>query len=141
MNAQRYFPLLLLSFCILMGCTPEQKADEWIELFNGKDLSNWKANESPESFKVVDGVLVANGVRSHLFYVGDGKEPANFKNFELNLDVMTYPLANSGIYFHTAHQKEGWLDQGYEARCHHCDVRLYHGYGGILPAGGRGIAC
>ncbi len=61
-------------------------------------------------------MIVANGERSHLFYVGDKKEPADFKNFELNLDVMTHHLANSGVYFHTAHQKEGWLDQGYEVQ-------------------------
>lgn len=114
MNISVYFLMMLLFLSVLTSCDQEKKTDEWIELFNGKDLSNWQANESPESFKVVDGVIVANGVRSHLFYVGDGKEPVNFKNFELNLDVKTYPLANSGIYFHTAHQKEGWLDQGYE---------------------------
>lgn len=103
-------PILLL----LITCTSENKKDEWITLFNGKDLSGWQANENPGSFKVVDQMMVANGLRSHLFYVGDGKSPANFRNFELSLDVMTHHLANSGIYFNTAHQKEGWLEQGYE---------------------------
>lgn len=106
---------LLLIFISFQGCDRENRNTEvWITLFNGKDLSNWEANENPGSFKVVDEMIVANGLRSHLFYVGDGNEDVNFKNFELSLDVMTHHLANSGIYFHTVLQKKGWLDQGYE---------------------------
>jgi hypothetical protein len=120
-----YFFVMLAPLLVLNSCNKERKTDDWINLFNGKDLSHWKANESPESFKVVDGVIVANGVRSHLFYVGDGEEPINFKNFELSLDVQTYPLANSGIYFHTALQKEGWLEQGYELQVN----STHHGEG------------
>ena len=108
--------LALALLTLLAACNQTKDNEEWISLFNGKDLSNWEANENQGSFKVVDGMIVANGLRSHLFYVGDGKEPASFKNFELNVDVMTHHLANSGIYFHTAHQKEGWLDQGYEVQ-------------------------
>jgi hypothetical protein len=108
--------LLILIAFVNFNCDTKKKQGEWIELFNGKDLSNWEANENPGSFKVVDGMIVANGLRSHLFYVGDGKEEVNFKNFELSMDVMTHHLANSGVYFHTAHQKEGWLEQGYEVQ-------------------------
>lgn len=110
----QYFALFSLVALSFIGCAPEKKnSDAWIELFNGKDLSGWKANENPESFQVVDGIIKANGLRSHLLYTGEvGK--ANFKNFELQLDVMTYPLANSGVYFHTGFQKEGWLNKGYE---------------------------
>lgn len=103
---------LLLSAVLLMQCT-KQKTDEWIELFNGKDLSGWEANENPESFSVRDGNIIANGKRSHLLYVGDDGK-ADFKNFELSLDVKTYHLTNSGVYFHTGYQKEGWLNKGYE---------------------------
>src|SRR5687768_7470970 len=105
---------IVSTILLLCSCADKKQDDEWISLFNGKDLSNWEANESAGSFKVVDQMIVANGLRSHLFYVGNGKEPVNFKNFELSLDMMTHHLANSGIYFHTAHQKEGWLDQGFE---------------------------
>jgi hypothetical protein len=98
---------------MLWGCGKEPQED-WIQLFNGKDLDGWKANETTETFKVVDGVLIANGLRSHLFYVGNEDTPPVFKNFELAFDVMTHHLANSGVYFHTAHQKDGWLETGYE---------------------------
>ncbi|HBU38433.1 MAG TPA: DUF1080 domain-containing protein, partial [Planctomycetaceae bacterium] len=41
-------------------------------MFNGHDLSGWKANpENPDSFHVEDGVLVVDGPRCHLFWIGD----------------------------------------------------------------------
>src|SRR5688572_13055508 len=102
-----FFILAIVTCVATFSCSEQQKKDgDWIVLFNGKDLSGWEANENEGSFKVVDSVLVANGLRSHLFYVGNGKEQANFKNFEFSVDIMTHNLANSGVYFHTAHQKE-----------------------------------
>jgi hypothetical protein len=113
MKAARYIFLFILH-ASFFSCSQRETDGDWIKLFNGKDLNNWEANENPGSFKVDDGIIVANGLRSHLFYVGNEKDNANFTNFELTLDVMTHHLANSGVYFHTAHQEEGWLDQGYE---------------------------
>jgi hypothetical protein len=116
MYIQKYSLLAVLLYVLLTSCTSENKTDGWTQLFNGKDLFGWEANENPGSFKVVDSMIVANGLRSHLLYVGDGKKPVNFRNFELSMDVMTHHLANSGLYFHTAYQKEGWLEQGYEVQ-------------------------
>jgi hypothetical protein len=62
---------------------------------------------------VEDGTLVTRGGRSHLIYVGDGS-PQNFKNFVLSADIKTDPNSNSGIFFHTDFQQEGWLEKGYE---------------------------
>src|SRR4051812_48770039 len=68
-------------------------------IFDGKTFEGWKmATENTNSWKIVDGAIVANGNRSHLFYVGDGKP---FKDFEFKVDVMTKPNSNGGIYFHT----------------------------------------
>ena len=58
-------------------------------------------------------MLVANGARSHLFYMGD---LAPFKNFVLKVDCMTEPGSNGGIYFHTKYQEEGWPSAGYETQ-------------------------
>lgn len=94
---------------------PAAPAAEWISLFDGQSLAGWKANEAPGSFKVEDGCIVANGPRSHLFYLGaDGK--ADFRNFEFSAEVMTAPGANSGIYFHTAWQDKDWPQQGFEVQ-------------------------
>jgi hypothetical protein len=48
-----------------------------------------------------------------------------FRNFVLELEVMTGPGANSGVYFHTEYQAEGWPARGYEAQVNnsHSDWR------------------
>lgn len=92
-----------------------QAADEagFKTIFDGKNLDGWKINESPESWTLKDGAVVAKGPRSHLFYVGDDKP---FVNFELKVDVMTKENSNGGIYFHTKYQEEGWPKYGFEAQ-------------------------
>ncbi len=93
----------------------DKKEDGFISLFNGKDLTGWKANESPESFRVEDGKIVVNGKRSHLFYVGDVKDHV-FKNFEFKAEVLIKPNSNSGIYFHTEWQDKDWPAKGFECQ-------------------------
>jgi hypothetical protein len=86
-------------------------------LFNGTDLAGWKANENPASWSVRDGAIVCQGPRSHLFYVGvDPANPESFRNFHLKAEVLTKPVANSGIFIHTAFQPDGWPAQGYEVQ-------------------------
>jgi hypothetical protein len=88
-------------------------AEGWTELFDGKSMDGWKVNENPASWSVKDGLLVANGQRSHLFYVG-AKEP--FVDFELEAVVKTKPNSNSGIYIHTQYQDSGWPKYGFEVQ-------------------------
>jgi len=88
-------------------------AQEWVALQDGKTLAGWKAPERPESWAVEDGVFVTRGERSHLYYVGKVAKH-DFRNFEISLDVMTSPGANSGVYVHTKLQPEGWPAAGYE---------------------------
>lgn len=102
------------------NCQPPQS--DWIDLFNGKDLSGWKANENPGSFRVEEGVLIAEGERSHLFYMGEGDTPPVFKNFELEMQIMTHKFANSGVYIHTQYQKEGWPEKGNEIQVNNTHI-------------------
>ncbi len=95
--------------------TLEPAESGWISLFNGKDLSGWKASEQSNSFRVVDGELVINGPRSHLFYTGL-VHGADFTNFEWKCEVLTKPSSNSGMYFHTEYQEDGWPAKGYEVQ-------------------------
>lgn len=94
---------------------PTPDADGWYALFDGKTLAGWRAAEHPDSFRVEDGVIVVNGERAHLFYDGPVADH-DFTNFELKLEVMTEPQANSGVYFHTRYQDEGWPEAGYECQ-------------------------
>lgn len=101
---------------------PKPDKDGWYQLFNGKNLDGWKVSEdSPETFKVVDGEIVAHGDVAHLFYDGP-VENHDFKDFEYECEVMTKPKANSGMYFHTKYQPKGWPTTGIE-----CQVNQTHG--------------
>jgi len=113
-----------LSVAVMMavGCGAAEEAEEgWVSLFDGKSLDGWKASENQKTFSVRDGMICAEGPRSHLFYVGPVKDH-QFKNFEFQADVMTRPKSNSGIYFHTEYQDQGWPGKGFE-----CQVNNSHG--------------
>jgi hypothetical protein len=126
--ARKLILMLVCVFIFLAGCRPTEKMfgkqKGWQNLFDGKTLDGWKASENKNTFSVRDGMIVAVGPRSHLFYVGPIQN-ANFKNFELKADVMTKPGSNSGIYFHTEYQETGWPSKGYEAQVNntHSDWR------------------
>lgn len=96
--------------------SPPESKDGWVTIFNGKDLDGWKVNEeNPKSVYVKDGLLVIDGPRTHVFYdgpVGDHQ----FTDFEFRAKVMTTEGSNSGIYFATEYQKDGWPEKGYEAQ-------------------------
>jgi len=115
-------------YTLASGCIPLEKmkmqASGWKSLFDGKTLNGWKASENKNTFSVQDGMIVANGPRSHLFYEGP-VEDANFKNFEFKADIMTKPGSNSGIYFHTEYQETDWPSKGYEVQVNnsHSDWR------------------
>jgi hypothetical protein len=99
----------------LSGSAPLPDDDGWVALFDGKTLNGWTANENPTSFKVIDGNIVCEGERSHLFYTGEYNN-AIFRNFEFSAEVMTMPGANSGIYFHTSNLAKSWPTKGYEVQ-------------------------
>jgi hypothetical protein len=110
----KYFLLMAL---VLMPASTVCAEEGWTSLFDGKTLNGWKANENPDQWKVEDGAIVAHGPRSHLFYFGaDESKPAGFKNFHFKADVMTRKNSNSGIFFHTAFQPDGWPTAGLEAQ-------------------------
>lgn len=112
-------------FCTIVFLNQtEAQTDGWISLFDGKSLAGWKASENQGTFTVKDGMIAVHGDRAHLFYVGD-VNGHNFKNFEFKAQVMTTPGANSGMYFHTAYQEEGWPSKGYEVQVNatHTDWR------------------
>ncbi|HEY8877041.1 MAG TPA: DUF1080 domain-containing protein [Roseateles sp.] len=110
----------------------DEKAAGWQLLFDGKTLDNWRASDAPGSFSVKDGAIVVQGPRSHLFYVGPVQQH-EFKNFELKVDVMTFPKANSGVYFHTKWQEVGWPSLGYEVQVNnsHSDPSRTGGLWGV----------
>ncbi|RKY04368.1 MAG: hypothetical protein DRP66_11800, partial [Planctomycetota bacterium] len=125
--------LLSVCFIVAVVCGPLLAEDGWVSIFNGKDLTGWRASENQGAFTVKDGILIVHGKRSHLFYVGP-VGGADFKNFEWKADVKTFPMANSGMYIHTEYQETGWPKKGYEVQVNstHKDRRKTGGLYGIV---------
>jgi len=97
----------------------------WQQIFNGRDLTGWKADNHPESFSVEQGALKAHGKNglAHLFYIGDQDSFVRFKDFEIEMVAKGEPNSNSGLFIHTSHaprpgkfKTKGYLGEGYEVQ-------------------------
>ena len=119
---------------VAMPAPPTRTVESgYVSLFNGKDLTGWKASANPDSFKVANGAIVANaiGQPSHLFYDGSVGNHS-FKDFDLRLDVLARYRSNGGVYVMTEFQPEGFPGKGFEIQVNnsHSDrIRtgsLYH---------------
>ncbi len=118
------YKIELLAFFLLIACSSSKDKSvdtEWIDLFNGRDLSDWivkihhhNAGENfGNTFRVVDSVIQVrydqygdfNDQFAHLYY----KQP--FSAFHLKLEyhftgslqkgAPDYTLLNSGVMFHS----------------------------------------
>lgn len=111
--------LALLAADPLAAQTPPAE-EGFVSLFDGKTLNGWKVGDNAILFHVEDGMIVMNCPAenhkpAHLFYEGS-VNGHQFKNFDLRVDVTTYPGANSGIYFHTEFQNAGFPNKGMECQ-------------------------
>jgi hypothetical protein len=108
----------------VLAATRLPATDAWLDLFNGRDLTGWKANADPGAFTITNGWLKAHAThpknRGHLFFFGKRAEGLElFKNFELEAVVRGEPDSNSGIFFHTDMEtRDGvlHLKNGYEVQ-------------------------
>jgi hypothetical protein len=89
--------------------TREAGKDGWISMFDGKTLDGRKANDSPDSWKVVDGAIVGNGPRSHLFWMVRECDDCEFR-----AEVKLNHSGNSGMYIRAAFGPG--FPKGYEAQ-------------------------
>ena len=118
--------LVLLPATISLAADVPQPEEGFVSLFDGKTLDGWKVGENADVFQVHEGTIVmecptTTHSPAHLFYVGDVNHH-DFKNFDIKVEVMTFPKANSGIYFHTRYQEAGWPKFGIE-----CQIDNTHG--------------
>mgnify|MGYP001090530253 CR=1 FL=1 len=70
---------------------------------------------------------------AHAATWADPAKTPNFKNFHFKAEVLTTPGSNSGIYFATRFQPEGWPKQGYEVQVNntHTDPKKTGGLYGV----------
>jgi hypothetical protein len=85
--------------------------EDWVQLFNGKDLKGWKTHpDTPGKWSVEKGILVGRGLKvSHLF-----SERDDYENFHYKIKAKISDKGNSGQYFRT--QFGPGYPKGYEAQ-------------------------
>lgn len=76
---------------------PLHPGEQWVQLFNGKDLTNW-VQVGKERWTVEDGTIHGQGVTDAYGYL---RTEQRYKSFWLSLRFKTEADGNSGVYFHT----------------------------------------
>lgn len=110
----------ILVLTVVTGSLAAPPEAGFVSLFDGKTLNGWKVGDNADVFSVREGMIVmecptTTHSPAHLFYVGDVNHH-DFRNFDLRVDVKTFPKANSGIYFHTKYQQAEWPKFGIECQ-------------------------
>ncbi len=128
-------PAVLLIAVFLISCSPEEPEENWISLFNGKDLEGWdiKISGHPlnENFKntwiVEDSIIKVNYAEydtfthefGHLYY----KKPFSHYRLQLEYRILgkltpgspDYAEANSGVMLHSQSAASQELNQNFPA--------------------------
>lgn len=97
------FTLLLLAASTLLAqiVSAQEKGaklpgEDWIQLFNGKDLTGW-VEVGKEKWEVQDGVLHGRAITKEYGYLKTAK---SYKDFQLSLKFKCNGDGNSGVFFH-----------------------------------------
>lgn len=98
---------LILSLLTTLLIVPAQ-AGEWIELFNGKDLSGWTQRNGTATYDVKDGTLVGTTADGspNSFLCSDKQ----YGDFELTFEVKVDDRLNSGVQIRS--QSKGGKPKG-----------------------------
>jgi len=130
--------MLAVPALFLLAQTPRNRAplpnEEWVSLFNGKDLKGW-VNVGHENWTVEEGTIHGQGVTKEYGYLMTEKD---YKDFWLSLRYKCEGPGNSGVYFHTRF-KPNTVDvsQGMQFEI---DRNLNHHTGGLYGDGRQWIA-
>ena len=102
--------LTLLATLFLIGLQ-SAGAQEWENLFNGKNLKGWKQVTGTAQYKAQDGVLVGTATASKVnSFLATTK---NYGDFILEFDFLTEGI-NSGVQIRSHKDKERGLVYGYQ---------------------------
>lgn len=84
-----------LILLLTLALTLPAGAQEWVSLFNGKDLTGWvPVQVAPNTFTVRDGMIVCTGVPT-----GVMRTDRHYENFELELEWRHMsPGGNAGLF-------------------------------------------
>lgn len=74
---------------------PKPPGEDWVSLFNGKDLSGW-VEIGKEKWEVEDGTIHGRAISKAYGYLKTAK---NYKDFHLSLQFKCEGDGNSGVFF------------------------------------------
>lgn len=116
------------------GNRPLYPNEQWVRLFNGKDLTNW-VPVGHEKWTVEEGTIHGQGLTKEYGYLRTGK---TYKDFWLAIRFKCEDDGNSGVYFHTDF-KPGTVDVS-KGMQFEIDRTLNHHTGGLYGDGRGWIA-
>jgi hypothetical protein len=114
---------------ILATAPPPAAAGGWSRLFNGKDLTGWKAHGA-ERWVVESGEILGETLTKEYGYLSTGRA---YRDFELKVRFKAEGAGNSGVFFHSS--LSGVDISGVQAEV---DPRPGRHTGGLYEADGRG---
>jgi len=105
---------------------------QFVDLFNGKDLTGWvNVNTDPDTWKVKDGLLVCSG-----HPIGVMRSARQYENFVLHIEWMHMePGGNSGVFAWSDAKpdSEGRLPNGVEIQMLELDWPKLNKVNGVEP--------
>jgi hypothetical protein len=134
-----HYDLTRRTFIATVTAASLAKADDpWVDLFNGRNLDGWRADKNLGGlWKATGGELVAGGPGPALFYSGSLRS-ADFRNFELEIEALTSPDCNAGLFFHTAYQLAETPEKGLKIQIGNMALRAADDPGGQKTGSLRG---
>jgi hypothetical protein len=88
---------MLLALAVMLATAVGAENDGFVPLFNGKDLSGWKAKADDPRWTISDGVLVGQNnekMQGDILYT-----EKSYQNFIIETDVRFGDNIDSGIFF------------------------------------------
>jgi len=92
-------------FVMTLLCTPAVQAEEeWIKLFNGKNLNGWVQKNGTATYEVKDGTIVGTTAEGSPNSFLCSKK--RFSDFELQFEVKVHDKLNSGVQIRSKTKKK-----------------------------------
>jgi hypothetical protein len=86
---------LLNSFVIIAACGSAMAAENWTDLFNGKDLDGWVKRGGKAEYKIEDGAIVGTStLNTPNTFLCTGRD---YSDFILEYEFKVDPRLNSGV--------------------------------------------
>jgi len=133
----KYTAVVLAGLILLAPRTDAQPSskNDWVALFNGKDLSGWKIN-GDEKWIAENGTILCESAANKYGYLTTAK---TYRDFNLRLLFKGEAEGNSGVFFHARilgiDPKHGPDIEGMQAEV---DPNIGKHTGGLYESGGRG---